>query len=424
MDQTANKHVRAKQVFRQEVAPQLLPLSLDEHIPADAFCRALKVCMEKMAGKELRESYEDSGGIPYDPVGLACICLLGFVAGARPSRELEARCRYDLRFMFLTGMLVPDHNTINRFRHRFEGVLPGVFTKLIQQLVREGHVSGRLVAVDGTKIKGNISQWRRQLKVANLAEPLNDPDARLMRDRQCGIIRGYNAQVAVDADSGLIVAYDVSTAAKDDHEIPGLLNSMDRNMGVLPEHLIADSGYDSAINHAALEASPVEGVIVPHASYDAFWELDEEEELRCPAGHIPVLQGTSVNDGLRYDRYIVRQCRNCPLKAGCAIKNYKTISTRSGFTPHARVRNAQRARSDPGKALLGERSQTVERVFAHMKEHRKLRRFLMRGLKGVRFEFGLACFAYNLEVLFRSLFAFLFVRLPLRWRPRLALQAA
>lgn len=402
MDQEGIKHQRAKQVFRQEVAPQLFPLSVEEHIPQGAFCRLLKIYMEKAAGKELRELYEDFGGIPYDPVALACVCMLGFVEGATTTRQMEERCIYDLRFMFVMGMLKPDHNTIGRFRHRLEPVLPHIFFKLMRSLKKDGHLSNRLVAVDGTKIKGNVSQWKQRIKAANTAEPLNDPDARLMRDRQSGIIRGYNAQIAVDADSGLIVAYDVSNRAKDDQEIPGLLESMERNLGELPDHLIADTGYDSATNHASLEASSVEGIITPHANYDAFWELDDGGELRCPAGHVPQFRGTVPKGGLPYDEFVVRQCGGCALKAACRVTNRKIISTRSGFTPHARVRNAERARSDTGQALMKERSPTVERVFAHLKHHRKLRRFTMRGLKGVRYEFGLACFVYNLEILFRE----------------------
>jgi len=60
---------------------------------------------------------------------------------------------------------------------------------------------------------------------------------------------------------------------------------------------VADAGYDSATNHAALEASWVEGVIAPHGDYDAFWKADEQGEL---AGRYKTAQPSLIRlDSLR-----------------------------------------------------------------------------------------------------------------------------
>jgi hypothetical protein len=55
------------------------------------------------------------------------------------------------------------------------------------------------------------------------------------------------------------------------------------------------------------------------------------------------------------------------------------------------------------KAVYRLRGQTIEIVFADVKEHRGLRRFSSRGLARVRTEFALEVLLHNLLVVQRSL---------------------
>ena len=89
-------------------------------VPEDHLVRGLKEITERVAGKALRELYEDHGGIAYDPVSLLCVLLYGFMLGVRGSRQLEELCRYDVRLMYLAGSLKPDHNTLSRYRLRID----------------------------------------------------------------------------------------------------------------------------------------------------------------------------------------------------------------------------------------------------------------------------------------------------------------
>ena len=52
------------------------------------------------------------------------------------SRRIEEFCRNDIRFMWLTGNLTPDHNTINRFRgSRLKDVLKTIFATIVKFFV-------------------------------------------------------------------------------------------------------------------------------------------------------------------------------------------------------------------------------------------------------------------------------------------------
>ncbi|WP_049624005.1 transposase, partial [Frateuria defendens] len=60
-------------------------------------------------------------------------------------------------------------------------------------------------------------------------------------------------QAAVD-ESGLIVATEVIDAGTDSHYLVPMVEATQKNTGALPQMTLADSGYASEANFAALEA--------------------------------------------------------------------------------------------------------------------------------------------------------------------------
>lgn len=404
-----SKFNRSKRVFRREPHPELFPESLESK--AGPFVADLKRICEEIAGERLRQMYKPHGGVAYDPVGMFCVLMFGLMRGTFSTRELEDRVRYDVRFQYLMRGQTPDHTTISRFRQLVSGVLEDLSREVIARAQAEGLVSGRNVAVDGTKIEANTSQWRRNLQKAaaeDQAQEHADPDARPMRQRKGGaIIRGYNAQVAVDMEGdGLILACHVSNHAKDAVEMQTVVENL-KAANVLPETIVADAGYDSAPNHQALVDASVTGFVSPHTHHDEFWSLGENGEVLCPAGHPPVKTRQTVIDGVVYDKYEVRECRGCPLKSACGVRKRKAISVRASYDPSIRVANAHRCQSQEGQEKRVKRSATVERAIAHLKWNRGLRSFKTRGLRKVLSEFRLHCLAHNLERLVRAVFRLL-----------------
>ena len=76
------------------------------------------------------------------------------------SRRIEEFCRNDIRFMWLTGNVTPDHNTINRFRSsRLKDVLKTIFATIVKFLVAEGFVSLDVACTDGTKMEVNTNRY-------------------------------------------------------------------------------------------------------------------------------------------------------------------------------------------------------------------------------------------------------------------------
>ncbi|WPB79458.1 transposase [Archangium violaceum] len=69
-----------------------------------------------------------------------------------------------------------------------------------------------------------------------------DGDSRIMR-RDGGYQQSYNAQVAVDADTQLIVAQEVGQSASDARQLEPMVEQARANTGLVPEQLSADAGY-------------------------------------------------------------------------------------------------------------------------------------------------------------------------------------
>ena len=95
----------------------LLPPSLDELLPLDhpaRFVAELVDALDREDWKELGVEIEgDPLGAPaYHPRALLSVWLYGFVTGIRSSRKLEAACRDQIPYLWLTGWQHPDHNTL------------------------------------------------------------------------------------------------------------------------------------------------------------------------------------------------------------------------------------------------------------------------------------------------------------------------
>jgi len=174
-----------------------------------------------------------------------------------------------------------------------------------------------------------------------------DPESRIMHTPD-GFQQCYNAQVAVDAETQIIVAYEVSQAPPDVQRLRPMLKRIVDFNGRAPRELTADAGYASESNFAALAEAGVHAVIALRR-----YHRDE------PPGSDPA----PVHSTNRW--------------------------------PH-RNRMRDRLFSAEGKALYKLRKQTVEPVIGQIKFARGFRQFLRRGGSAVQAEWALVCTATNL----------------------------
>jgi len=138
----------------------LLPPSLGEMIPQNDPVRVVHHIIEQIDLKSLYRKYSHLGSHAYHPRLMLKLIVYAYIRNVYSSRRIEELSRNDIRFLWLSGMNVPDHNTINRFRSgRLKGMLKEVFATIVKFLEAEGFVSLERAYTDGTKIESVANRY-------------------------------------------------------------------------------------------------------------------------------------------------------------------------------------------------------------------------------------------------------------------------
>lgn len=368
----------------------LLPSSVGEVLGSDHLCFFVHEVVEKLDVRRFVEAYSDDGGVLYHPSLMWKVWLYAYALGVTSSRRLEQRIREDLAFRFLAAGAQPDYWALNAFRRRHKAAIEDGFVQVVLLARRLGMARLGTVAIDSTRVKASASpdriervtrrhvrQWQltcegddpnegagmrvgaalEKLRASGVIESEKtikrsptDPDARFLRAPRGRFVLGYSGEIAVSEDH-LIVAARVTHNAHDVHALVPLADEVERVCRARPQRLLADSGFYSNANLAALAERGIDAYIP---------DSNLARELNT---------GQNAADDPRF-------CRD-------------------------QKRMRRRLRSRRGRTLYQRRKAMVEPVFGILKEQRNLRGFRLRGLAKVGTEFTLAAMAYNITRLYR-----------------------
>ncbi len=140
-----------------------MPLEISKIIdisdPVYTFC-------EVMDHVDLRKYFTEEGrkmGRPRcDGVKLLRVILFAFMEGGYSTlRELEKRCRTDIRYMWLLdGMKAPSFVTFGSFiREELTEKIDQIFQEINQRIFEKDHVDLNHLYIDGTKIEANANRY-------------------------------------------------------------------------------------------------------------------------------------------------------------------------------------------------------------------------------------------------------------------------
>ena len=236
-----------------------------------------------------------------------------------------------------------------------------------------------------------------------------DPESRIMDTKTQGVIQGYNPQIAVDADHGLIVGLKMSNCSNDKQQFEGVLESIKEATGRVPVKMTADAGYSSANNIKAAAAAGVDAYIADAREakeaknrFDKvnFVYLAEIDAYRCPAGRLLTLKrvANENNPNRPTERlYEGQECKSCEFQAECTkAKSGKRIVSRYEDDAKKEAMH-NKVRSEEGKAIYRMRKAIVEPVWGQMKQCQGFRQFHLRSEKKVAGEFVLLAISHNLR---------------------------
>jgi transposase len=351
--------------------------------------------------------YHDTLGRPGIPPGVYFrMLLVGYFEGLGSQRGIAWRCADSLSLREFLGIPLgeetPDHSSLTRVRDRLPlSVHTAVFQFVLRVADEQGLLKGKTVGVDATTLEADAAMksivrrdtgedWqeyvRRLMQEAGQIEPGDeptaeeiarfdrqrkdkkvsnqewqsetDPDSRITKMKDGRTHLAYKAEHVVDLDTELILAAEIyhANAADVDTIGPSISQAQDNLLQAESDaelkEAVADKGYSK--NETLAELEFTEGlrtyIAEPKHAHRRNWKNKPAEEHRAVTG------------------------------------------------------NRRRVKGKRGRALQRERSEKVERSFAHVCETGGSRRTWLHGIEKVRKRYLTSAMARNLGLVLRHLF--------------------
>lgn len=178
-----------------------------------------------------------------------------------------------------------------------------------------------------------------------------DPESRIQKTKD-GFVQGYNAQIAVDEGSQIIVAQALTNQPPDVEHLVPMLEQVIENCGDVPKKATADAGYFSDANVMCTAQLGVDAYIATGR------QKHGEEE--------PPVRGRAPEE--------------------MTLKQWMS----------------RRLKTKKGRAAYARRKAVVEAPFGQIKQVRGFRQLLLRGLRKAQGEWALICITHNLLKLHRA----------------------
>lgn len=147
----------------------LLPPSYDDFVPDNHPVRVVNTIIDQIDISAIERTYKGGGTSSYHPRDLLKILIYAYLRNLYSSRKIEQALGEHVHFMWLSGCIVPDHNTISNFRSgKLKGNFKKIFNQVVLLLASEGYLNIKDIYVDGTKIEANANRytfvWGKSIK--------------------------------------------------------------------------------------------------------------------------------------------------------------------------------------------------------------------------------------------------------------------
>ena len=418
----------------------LLPPDVREWLPEGHLAHHISDLVDDLDLTVFYAPYEGDGrrNAPYEPRMMVKVLLYAYATGVFSSRRVARRLEEDVAFRVLAAGNFPQHRTLCEFRRRHLEDFQALFVEVVRLAQELGLARLGKLSIDGTKVRANASKrkamsydrmqeeeqrleseieallrkadavdeaedtrlgaevrgddlpaelHRREARLAAIraakarleakqraaddargrqpgqdrnpkggrpykrayGEPdekaqsnFTDPESSIMKTSSEGFQQCYNAQAAVDAEHQLVVATDLTANASDQGELPVLLDAVKETFDAQPETVLADAGYCNERDLKDLEKRGVDGYVAPG-------------------------------------------------------REGKQAATRDLEAHPATGRMMEKLATPAGRTAYAERKWLSEAPYGWIKHALGFRRFSLRGLAKVRYEWDLVCLALNVK---------------------------
>jgi len=398
---------------------RMVPVSLDETIPAEHHVRVLWEVVERLdlsgfaAGLKVCEG--EAGRSATDVRLLVALWLYAATQGVGSARELARLCECQDAYRWLCGGVSINYHTLSDFRVDHEKALDELMTEVLAMLLERDIVRVHRISQDGLRVRASAgkSSFRREGRLQSLLEEAQAQVAALKAQREapagssCSArqsgARERAARERVDRVNQALAALEevkkVKARARDnqrDKRSEPRVSTTDSEARVMK---MADGGFRPAYNVqvvADTESRAIVGVGVTAEGTDKAQSEPLREQVQERTGGI--VQDHLMDGGFVKLEQIERAEKTGvkvyapPQQSRKDIDPYRIRETDSPEIAAWRTRMA----SDPAKTIYKERASTSETVNADLRTYRGLGPFLVRGLAKVRCVVLWSALAYNL----------------------------
>ena len=284
-------------------------------------------------------------------------CLLRFLMPDGSFRMVEAHLKQNQELAEILGFFddnVPSDSVLKMyFKNLTITKLRQFYKDLIMDLLAENVIDPSILALDSALLE---VRWKQKSK--KNPNPF-DPDARRgFAKSKGGFYFGYKAHALTDTKSGLPIMGTITPANVSDQKTMGTFINFIKELGLSPEKLLADKGYDSKKNHRILREKLGAIGFIPLNSRRGKKKKSKKKRKKRWNKHVQ----------LTLDKFIPIEIREKKYRKQCA-GILETIE---------------------GKKIMAKRT-TIERTFSFLKENLKLENIPFSGLKQVVKHFLMKC---------------------------------
>ena len=154
--------MKAKPVWKTDHQSQLslLPPSHDDFVPQNHPVRIVNSIVNQIDISFIEVTYKGGGTSSYHPRALLKILIYAYLRNLYSSRKIEQALGENIHFMWLSGNIRPDHNTIANFRSgKLKGKFKKIFNQVLLLLAQQQVLNIKDIYVDGTKIEANANRY-------------------------------------------------------------------------------------------------------------------------------------------------------------------------------------------------------------------------------------------------------------------------
>jgi len=438
----------------------IIPFSLDEIIDADNSVRAIDAYVNSLDLKELgfiEYTGTNRGQAPYLRTDLLKLHIYGYLNKIRSSRNLEVEAKRNIELMWLINSITPDHGTIAGFVQKNKNAFRKILRHLTLLLKGWGLIDGKLVAIDGTKIRAQNSKHncitksslekkieyadeqiqaylaameksegetddlkekveayqqlkekyelqKKELKESGVEQKsLTDSDSRRMKNNGSLDIC-YNVQSVVDSKNHFVIDAVATNDINDQNQLSTMAFGAKELLTTGEMSVVADTGYynaveikkcyDKQLNLYIKKAKANNKTKENEFRKDKFVYDEEKDVYICPANcELLFFENTSKN-GLKYRKYKGSDCQNCSKRKQCTTSSTGRCVQR---WEHENVLEIVKQDTFMHNDIYKQRRSIVEHPFGTIKRTLGYNHFMRKKIENVNAETASMFIAYNFK---------------------------